>query len=172
VSEDRLDRDDEDLSALLDGELAREREAELRDRMQRDGTLAERFARLAELQEELGRLATAQSSDAERIARLREGLERRLAAERVRPLVRRPSFRRWLAPAAAALAAGLLLYLFLPSVEPRPLPAPGAGEIEIAALSEEEIAIGLEYPTLADLDVIEELEILELLEAMDRPERM
>jgi anti-sigma factor RsiW len=172
VSEDRFDRDDEELSALLDGALSHEHEAELRGRMQREAGLAERFALLAELQTALQALAAPRAGDAVRVARLREELESRLAAERLRgrapvPLVPRRRALRWLLPAAAALAAGLLIQLRSPSP-----PTSGTAAIELTSLSEEEIAIGLDYETLSDLDVIEELDLLELLADLDPVERM
>ena len=180
-----LDRDDEDLSALLDGELSPEREAQLRARMAREPDLTECFALLAQADQQVRSLAGATLAP-ERLAGLRAALDRRLAGRgeessstgRVLSL---PRAVRWMAPAAAALAAGLTLYLALERTpegpatpetasEPRAETRPPSGEL--ARLSEEEIAIALDYETLSDFEVIEQLEFLELLAALDVSEPM
>ena len=201
---------DEALSALLDGELAAEQAAELRARMAEEPALAERFARMAELDQALRGLSRRKLSP-EHLEQLRAGVMERVASE---PSGTRPRrVWRWM-PAAAALAAGLALYLAVsgdPATEnpvsgrpgdasqqiaettsqPEPSePAAGTGagtgaktrtgaagaetapdDIRLASVSEEELAIGLAYETLADLEVIENLELLELMAALEEEEK-
>ena len=190
--------EDEELSALLDGELAPDRATELRARMAEEPALSERFARMAEIDQALRGLSRPALSP-ERLEQLRTGVLER-GARRSGGARSRHSWR-WI-PAAAALAAGLALYLAMggdPSTE-EPLPTPrGDGsrqiaetairsepseptaaeatgaearpeDVQLASLSEEELAIGLAYETLTDLEVIENLELLELMAALDMQE--
>ncbi len=117
---------DEDLSALLDGELSPEAERKLRRRLAEEPALARRLAELAEVTGQVANLAGVQDPDADRsrLDRMHAALRVRLAVgdaeadraqtskarEPVRVLRLRPALR-WAAPAAAALAAGLALYL-------------------------------------------------------------
>jgi len=108
-------RDRADLAALLDGELSPAREAELRARMAECPELAEELALMGEADQQLRELAGRPISD-DRFARMRSGLEAKLAADADAPaggatLIAFPMRRRWLTAAAAALAAGLALYL-------------------------------------------------------------
>jgi hypothetical protein len=128
----RSDVLDEELSALLDGELGPARQAELRELLARSPEVAARLDALP-ASEVGGR-----------------GPRRR---------------RRWLAPAgglaAASTAAALALWL-----------APGAGrevpeEIDLAQLSDEEIALVIDLDTLEDLELIENLDVLEQHEALE-----
>lgn len=265
--DEELERDLTDLSALLDGELTPAREAELRARMSEHPELAETFALMSEADGQLRALAGQSVPDAQ-LARMRAGLDVRLQGEAAEPgggatVISLPIQRRWLAAAAAAMAAGLALYLSMdglsmdgaPGSDTAPhsdsiaeRPASGSDEraidppasaerivqtsapagadsvalveapiaavdpeaVEIAgdpaisgavgiteaaevtggldavgstlaleepvelldAASEEEIAIALDYDTLADFDVIAQLELLELLDDLDAVEAM
>jgi len=185
------ERSDAELSALLDGELSREEEAALRERMANDPALAERFAALARVDAQLRGL-TGPGPSADRLASMRRGLAERIAAEpdhttpaaiaKVVPLRR---FRRPVLGVAVAIAAGLTLYL---AVGPSPESVPdtemrsrsdewaardtGTDELQLAGLSDEELAIVIEYETLADYDVIENLDLLEVLLLLDEAEPM
>jgi hypothetical protein len=245
-------RDRADLAALLDGELSPAREAELRARMAERPELAEELALMGEADQQLRELAGLPVSE-DRLARMRSGLDAKLAAAAAAPrggatVIALPMRPRWLAAAAAALAAGLALYLATdrpptpqsapdveqlagtptagaeqrividapPSDSPKPrvpaapvheepalarvpeavvTPAPlepseatelASGQapvpvVENAAVepealldiaSEEEIAIAIDYETLADFDVIARLDLLELLDDLDTVEAM
>jgi anti-sigma factor RsiW len=177
-----LGRVDEDLSALLDGELEEARAQPLRDRIAREPALALRFAELGHLDVSLRGVAE-ETVTSERVAAMRAGLQRRLDAESPAPQgadddggARVLSLRRhtrWVAPFAAALAAGAALYLALgPSPDAPASLGAGSDAGLLAAVSDEEIAIALEYETLADLEVIEQLDVLELLAAVDPSEAM
>jgi anti-sigma factor RsiW len=169
---------DEDLSALLDGELEDVQVRQLRDRIAREPDLAQRLTELGRLDASLRGVAE-EPVTVERVAAMRVGLQRRLDTEPRIPQSRGDgggarviSLRRhvrWAAPFAAALAAGVALYLTLGPSPDRPASLPGAGSdaVNFAAVSDEEIAIALEYETLADLEVIEQLDVLELLAAVD-----
>jgi anti-sigma factor RsiW len=107
---------DADLSALIDGELDADREAELRARLAADSALAARFEALSEIDLRLRALSREEPSS-EQLDRVRAALERRLAdagpaATTGRLIELRPRAR-VLAPIAAALAASLALYLGL-----------------------------------------------------------
>ena len=83
--------------------------------------------------------------------------------------------RRRLAPGwiggALATAAALALYLAVSSGSDSVL-GPGPAQIadSLADATDEEIGIALEYETLADLDVIEDLELLELMIELEEEE--
>ncbi len=209
-----------DLSALLDGELAPAREAEVRAHAADCARCTQRLAHLARVDEALRSLP-----DAETPADLAERLRVRLEEERRRsspsaedrgrsfdegqerssdprppPSQRpRPRRRRWipLAAIAAAAAAALVLYSVLEparrraleesrtaerertapepdlarrEVPPEPLPEElvSGPELEaIRAASDEELALALALDTLTDFDVIERLDVLEQLAALD-----
>lgn len=123
------------LSELLDGELDAATADALRGRLAREPALAARFERLGEADGRL-RLLASELPTAERLAELRAGVQARIDADTgadsrdhrasdVTPAThaaprRRPG--RWLAPAAAALAAGIALYLLtgrVPDEAPR-----------------------------------------------------
>jgi hypothetical protein len=185
----------EELSALVDGELDPEREAQLRARAAREPELARRLESFQRLDAALRALPGSEVSD-DLAARLRE----RIVSEPARVIPLRRRLITWGAP-AAALAAGLLLVLVLsrgpgPGEEeatsvplvrvpvPSPVPAPeSAGpeppsettgpalDLEFAEVPEEELGVAVELDTLADFEVIEQLELLELLAALDDPEQ-
>jgi anti-sigma factor RsiW len=109
------ERDLEDLSALLDGELSPAREAELRARMSERPELAEAFALMGGADQQLRDLAGRPVAE-DRLARMRAGLDAKLAADEGEwasgaVVIAFPNRGRWMAAAAAALAAGLALYL-------------------------------------------------------------
>ncbi len=238
---------DEDLSALLDGELSPEGEVALRQRIAGEPALAVRLAELAEVTGQVRNLAESTSlSEAEaeletqRIDRMQAALRVRLSvaeAEEARPSDpdRAPSARviplrprlNWLVPAAAALAASLALYWgaenfgpestgategptmetpgsseLLAESSPREAPAAQLEEaaevelalepapameeptavplpikeesvvVDLATLGDEELAIAFDYDVLADMDVIQNLELLEMLYELDGLERI
>jgi anti-sigma factor RsiW len=168
-----LDRTlDEDLSALIDGELAPEREALLRARIAAEPALARRLAELQGVSEALRALPELAPS-----SRLREQLRARmLAGDADAARSRRRSAAPWIG-VAAALAASLVLVVVLAAREglltaregllateeggmaPESEPAEIASELEAA--TDEEIGIALEYDTLSELELIEELDVLE-----------
>ncbi len=155
---------DEELSALIDGELEPEREALLRARIAAEPDLAARVASFEGVDARLrGLPQPALSPDAAAALRARietEQKPRRLPA--------------WSAGALAA-AAAVAVYLVMPGSQPTPgTSSPGssspgssspgsagAPEVGLAQASDEEIGIALDYETLADLEVIEDLELLE-----------
>jgi len=159
---------DADLSALADGELDEARARELRARIAAEPRLAARLRAFEELRASVRALpAPALPAD----------LEARLAARLAAETPSRMSRRAWRAPAfaAAAIAAALVLYLAVrrpPS--PPEVPATAAGERvaeELAAASDEELAIALELELLADLEVIDRLEVLERLAILEEAEQ-
>ena len=127
--------EDEDLSALLDGELSPERAEQLRRRLANEPGLAARCAELGEVSGQLQNLAQpADRSESEvqlegaRVQGMHAALRRRIAAEETEaaadssagtsvedlaPVIPLRVARPWLAPAIAAVAAGLTLYLVL-----------------------------------------------------------
>jgi len=188
---------DADLSALLDGALARPREAELRAHVAGCARCSERLARLARVDEAL-RSLPAGEVPADLAGRLRariaaEGRGRSSASRGPSPSRRTPSRRRrWIPLAAGAIAAAAALALYLVVSRPRTakeeptlaegekpvleseiakresVPEPSPAELEaIQAASDEELALALDLDTLADLDVIERLDVLEQLAALD-----
>lgn len=162
---------DEDLSALLDGELAPEREAELRARIAEAPALAARLTELERVDAGLRALPTTEASPA-----LRDGLRAKLeaegrgAADDVPSLdARRRVARGWIGAALAA-AAALVLYLAVPGRGPVEVPDSRPAADALAEATDEEIGIALDYETLADLDVIEDLELLELMVELEEEE--
>jgi anti-sigma factor RsiW len=154
---------EEDLSALLDDELAPERAAELRDHV----------AVCAGCRELLGRLVRVDSALSGAPARpvpasLRARLEASLAADRQaggaepRRAVRAALGRRpWRAVGGmAALAAGVAIYF---AFTPAPAPPP----LDLQSVPEDELGLALEIDTVEDLDVIGNLELLELVLASE-----
>jgi anti-sigma factor RsiW len=190
-----------DLSALLDGELERARESEVRAHLAGCARCTERLARLARVDEALRSLPPAEvpAGLGERL-RARIGAEERVgASDRRGSRERGPAptrRRRWIPLAATALAAAASLALYLLVARPRPAqeeppvavverPAPEReiarreppaqpgtevpeADLEaIAAASDDELALALDLDTLADFEVIERLELLEALSALD-----
>ncbi len=156
---------DEDLSALLDGELSPERESGLRARIAGEPALAARLAELERVDVALRAMPTVATSP-----ELGASLRAKLEAEGSAPddNVQSLDDRRRLAPGwiggALAAAAALALYLALSSGSNPVLDAePGRIADALSEATDEEIGIALEYETLADLDVIEDLELLELM---------
>jgi anti-sigma factor RsiW len=151
----------EKLSAMMDGELDAESEAELRGRLASDPQLA---ARLAEL-ESVGAALVAMPIPVPS-AELREALRSQIEADELRPLPVRRARMAW-AGAAFAAAASLAAWLIVSGSGSQPL-VPGLPEAEqlaaeFSGATDEEIGIALDYETLADLEVIEDLEILEFM---------
>jgi anti-sigma factor RsiW len=121
---------DEELSALIDGELDARRRAEVEVHVAGCAGCARRLAALRSIDAALRSLPSPAVPSA-----LRARLDRRLAAERAEPGTRRvppPSARRWrgllgVALPAAAAAAAVALYLALRAPDPSgqtPEPAP------------------------------------------------
>jgi hypothetical protein len=120
--DDTMTQHDAELSALLDGALDPDAAAELRARLADEPALGARLARLGEVDGRLRRLAAEPGPDAARLARLRAGVQARIEAATEPPRaagragvvhVLRPRARR-LGWVAAALAAGLALYVLVP----------------------------------------------------------
>lgn len=175
----------EDLSALLDGELAPERDAELRAHLAGCARCRAQLASLARVDVLLAGIPVRETS-----ADLQARLRARIAAEdEAGALAGRGRGRRTggplqasrrvraLAAACAAAAAALALYFFAPRT-PTPLPqgpetpvaqvpAP-ARDPDFDALPAEEIAVGLELDTAQDLDVIANLDLVEALAAQGK----
>ena len=178
-------RFDEELSALHDGEADSEQRAALEARAQAEPDVAARLAVFAQLDDALRSLPE-REAPADLGLRLSARLEGeasagssiRSRAARDAPVRAR---RVWLAGAGLAAAAALVLYwsLSVPDVrdgEPaRPNwvaqeeSQPEAAGRTLRGVSEEEVGIALHYDTLANLEVIEQLEMLELLAALDAP---
>jgi anti-sigma factor RsiW len=154
---------EEDLSALLDDELAPERAAELRDHV----------AACASCRELLGRLVRVDSSLSGAPARpvpatLRARLEARLAGgeaiaepkRAVRADTRRFAWRAL--GGMAALAAGVAVYFaFIPVAAPPTTP------LDLQSVPDDELGLALDIDTVEDLDVIGNLDLLELVLASE-----
>jgi anti-sigma factor RsiW len=172
----------EDWSALLDGELAPEREAQMRAHAETCAACAAKLASLARVDVLLAGLPVPETRAA-LLAGVRARIASSPAAAEVAPPARPASAERsaprrarrrraygWWTTAAAA-AAALLLYLALP--RPTPVVPPvevaeeTAGDPEFDALPADEIAVGLELDTAQDLEVIANLELLEALVALE-----
>ncbi len=163
------DEQDLELSALIDGELSERDAALLEARIARDPLLAERLACLERVDSALRALPVARSS-----GRMPDVLRARVLAEpstdagmgAPRPWVAGAGRRIGSAALLAAAAAAAIAYWTL---------TPPASDLSaqdvLARASEEELGIAFDYDTLADLELIEELELLELLLAIDAAER-
>ena len=166
---------DEDLSALLDGELSPQRESELRARMVGEPALAARGAELERVDLALRAMPAEAPSPGLR-ASLRAKREAAATAPADNP--RSVTHPRRLLPswaggtlAAAAAAAALALYLAVSSGSDSILDAEPARIADVlASATDEEIGIALEFETLADLEVIEDLELLELMVELEEEE--
>lgn len=156
---------DEDLSALLDGELDEARAGELRAMIAAEPALAARLAELESVGARLRELPL--PSDTEL---LRAGLQQKIDAESragAAPSGGRSSSRAAWA-AGMSLAAALALYLVL---GPSRSSSPGGGTREDAPadpmalleIPDDELAIALDYEALRDFDLIDQLELLEAL---------
>lgn len=151
---------DQELSALLDGELSRERQDVLRAEIASDPHLQERFDALRSVDAELGGLEAPPLPED-----LRARLDLKIRASAHNPRTRPPA--QWARPLAAALAAGLFAaWLLLPVEEPQ-APAVANGDPVMQEASDVELAIAFEIDTLRNLEVIEELELLEALLAFE-----
>jgi hypothetical protein len=158
---------DEALSALVDGELDESRSRELRERAESEPRIARRLAELESLNAQLRALALPQVSASLR-AKLQERIDgeaRAVAKAQIRRLPR-PSW-----AAATALAAGFALYLVLgtPTREPGGVPGP-ADPLSDLGISDDELAIGLDYEVLRNFELIDQLELLEALAASEEAE--
>ena len=163
---------DEDLSALLDGELSPQRESELRARMVGAPALAARLAELERVDLALRAMPAEAPSPGLR-ASLRAKLEAAATAPADNP--RSVTHPRRLLPSWAggtlAAAAALALYLAVSSGNDSILDAEPARIADVlASATDEEIGIALEFETLADLEVIEDLELLELMVELEEEE--
>ncbi|MFP8874272.1 MAG: RseA family anti-sigma factor [Myxococcota bacterium] len=182
------ERFDEELSALHDGEADSQERAALEARAQAEPDVAARLALFAQLDDALRSLPE-REAPADLGLRLSARLEGEAPAgssTRSRAAQRAPlrARRRWLAGAGLAAAAALVLYWSLSAPAAREgesaLPRLVAQEdsrteaavragADVRGVSEEEVGIALHYDTLANLEVIEQLEMLELLAALDAP---
>lgn len=163
---------DEDLSALLDGELSPQRESELRARMVGEPALAARLAELERVDLAL-RAMPAEAPSPELRASLRAKLEAAATAPADNP--RSVTHPRRLLPSWAggtlAAAAALALYLAVSSGNDSILDAEPARIADVlASATDEEIGIALEFETLADLEIIEDLDLLELMVELEEEE--
>ena len=163
---------DEDLSALLDGELSPQRESELRARMVGEPALAARLAELERVDLALRAMPAEAPSPGLR-ASLRAKLEAAATAPADNP--RSVTHPRRLLPSWAggtlAAAAALALYLAVSSGNDSILDAEPARIADVLeSATDEEIGIALELETLADLEVIEDLELLELMVELEEEE--
>ncbi|MFP6624779.1 MAG: hypothetical protein VCC20_14970, partial [Myxococcota bacterium] len=163
---------DEDLSALLDGELSPQRESELRARMVGEPALAARLAELERVDLALRAMPAEAPSPGLR-ASLRAKLEAAATAPADNP--RSVTHPRRLLPSWAggtlAAAAALALYLAVSSGNDSILDAEPARIADVLeSATDEEIGLALELETLADLEVIEDLELLELMVELEEEE--
>jgi anti-sigma factor RsiW len=156
---------DEELSALIDGELPAARAEALRARVAAEPVLAARLRELESVDLALRALPEAQPH-----ARLRARVRDRIAGDAgdgaaKGRLIRLPLW----GGAALAAAAAVAFFLLSPGTTGVPV-GPDAGaalEPDLAGATDEEIGIALDYETLADLEVIEELDLLELMVELD-----
>ena len=184
--DDVVDESDGLLSALLDGELDASTEASVRERLAREPALAERLASFERLGVALRELPAPQvpSDLADRMrARLAEREREDASLERAPSRSHRrsaPPRRRRLWPVAAGLsaaAAAVALYLLVPAApQERPIaqettPNPVAEPSALAQAEQDELGIALYYDELADLEVLEQLELLEVLVAFEEAEQ-
>ena len=191
---------DQELSALLDGELSAARQSALRRKVDSDATLRGRLEALSAVDDALEGLAAREVPPdlgprlRERITRDRRDLGLRVRSEGKAVGTPRRRDRNWGAVGVGVMAAAAAtLYLWTPAPLQREIgpDAGAAASIELVPVdvaetatapssakflaepnefedaSEEEVAIAFQYPMLTDLDLIEELEMLELLEALD-----
>ena len=166
---------DQELSALLDGELTPERRTELEQRIEAEPLLAARLAELEAVNDSLRGLEPP-GMPANLRARLQERIDSHHPAAALPPISNRRVMR-WGAPLAAALtaalAAGLVAaWLFLPAsntdvpqiADEREVPA------SFEEASDDELEIAFELETLRDLELIRDLDLLEALLAIEDAE--
>ncbi len=162
---------DEALSSLVDGELDEPRARELRERAESEPRIGRRLAELESVDRQLRALPLPQVP-----LSLRAKLQQRIDAEAraaAPAVVRRLPRTRWAAGAAGtALAAGFALYLVL-GTPPR---EPGFARSEADPLreleiSDDELAIALDYEALRNFELIDQLELLEALAASEEAEK-
>ena len=171
---------DEDLSALHDGEANTERQSVLNARAQRDPDTAARLAVFSQLDEALRSLPERPVPD-DLGLRLQRALGSPVRRRSSAPVAMKRGLpakgsRRWIAAAGLAAAAALVLYWSSTGPAPKgdDSVSPGLVALEDSGvrgspteIAEEEVGIALHYDTLANLEVIEQLEMLELLAALD-----
>lgn len=179
---------DQELSALIDGELPPARAREVREEVEADPALSERLAGFESVGELLQSLPRPELPNDLR-ARLQERIDQVESSPSPSPASlepRRPGPSRWRfgAPLVAALASGLMaVWLGRPQpeteVERSDFTLSDANDRDLAAsdsldagpaienASDEELAIAFELETLRELDVIWELDLLEALLAME-----
>ena len=155
----------EELSPLLDGELAPERAARVRAHIDGCAHCRAELAALERVDAWLARVPAPAPSEAG-LARLRARIATPVAATPLRG-------RSWSRPfVGAALAAAAALALYLAVARPRapvapPQPEPRTAELDLDAAPAEELAVGLELDTAQDLDVIANLDLLEAYVALE-----
>lgn len=159
-----------ELSALLDGALSPEREAELRALVARSPELAVRLEALRRVDAALRSLPVPAASPD-----LRARLDARLRAEAGSRRGRAAPGRRgrWLAAAgvgAALAAAAALALVLVRQPAPGPTPAPEAGPSLIAGVPDEDVELAMELPP-EDLGMLEDLDLLLSLDALDKGTR-
>ena len=166
---------DQELSALIDGELTAERAAELNARVASDPELKARLSTLEAVNESL-RSLTPPAMPADLRARLQTRIEGDPEAT-TQPISSETSMG-WGKPLAAALAAGFIAaWLLLPASSPdnttkttTNIDAIDDIEPMLEEASDHELAIAFELEALRDLDVIQDLDLLEALLAMEDAE--
>ncbi len=176
-SDEILDRE---LSALLDGALPPEREAELRALAESSPEVAARLEALGAVDAAL-RAVPLPALPADLRARLDARLDASPDADRPAPVAPLQRSRRWLvAGAGSALAAAAALTLVLarqPSVAPLSAPltsgelartpvSPGTLEEALSDVSDEELLFAVGVPG-DDLELLEDLDLLLVLDALD-----
>ena len=153
---------DEMLSALLDGELDAATERELRARLVSDAGLAQRLAELEAVDAQLRALPSPAVPNDLR-DRLRARIERDDPPQDALAPPQRAR-RRWPAPAVgAALAAGLAIYLVTSPPRGGRDEAARDPDTALAEIPDDELAIAIDYDTLRDFELIDQLELLEAL---------
>ena len=171
---------DEELSALHDGEASAEGQSVLNARAQQEPETAARLAVFSQLDEALRALPERPVPD-DLGLRLQKALgspapHRSFDPAELKSRLPSQGSGRWIAAAGLAAAAALVLYWSSarPLPEGNDLVSPGLVVLEdsamrgpAAGISEEEVGIALHYDTLVNLEVIEQLEMLELLAALD-----
>lgn len=160
---------DQELSALIDGELEAERASELNARVASDPELKARLSSLEAVNESLRSLAPS-AMPADLRARLQTRIEE--DPETAKQPIASETSMGWGRPLAAALAAGLIAaWLLLPGSN-RDVTLVAIDDIEpmLEQASDQELAIAFELEALRDLDVIRDLDLLEALLAMEDAE--
>jgi hypothetical protein len=179
-----LDRErDEELSALVDGQLDPEREERLRAEVASDSRLSRRLEDFERVNAALRALPPVEHSQ-QRLSHLRDrvlaqrpaGAGPAATVGRLRRALRSASGPTWgalAALAASGVAALVLAQLLGPESggAPEHVALEQELERELADLADEDIGVALEFDTLSDYELVEDLELLELLEALSEGER-